>query len=151
MVHSALRPPMAYCASPGWLWWWRNRWNDWQGKPKYSEKTCPSAALSTTNLTCCPYANPGRRGGKPATNRLSYGTAKLVAEIRIKYFSDVTERELVKLTPWRCALLEKSPVAELLKDFPTFHRTRMFITTFTRALHWSLPSRQINPVHTTPS
>jgi hypothetical protein len=23
--------------------------NDWQGKPKYSEKTCPSAALSTTN------------------------------------------------------------------------------------------------------
>jgi hypothetical protein len=23
----------------------------------------------------CPDANPGRRGGKPATNRLSYGTA----------------------------------------------------------------------------
>jgi hypothetical protein len=23
-----------------------------------------------------PHANPGRRGGKPATNRLSYGTAK---------------------------------------------------------------------------
>jgi hypothetical protein len=36
----------------------------------------PSAALSTTNPTCCPDANPGRRGGKPATNRLSYGTAK---------------------------------------------------------------------------
>jgi hypothetical protein len=36
------------------------------------EKTCPSAALSTTNPTCCPDANPGRRGGKPATNRLSY-------------------------------------------------------------------------------
>jgi hypothetical protein len=60
---------MAYCASPGWLWWWRNRWNDWQGKPKYSEKTCPSAALSTTNPACRPYANPGRRGGKPASNR----------------------------------------------------------------------------------
>jgi hypothetical protein len=42
-VHSALRPPMAYCASPGRLWWWRNWWNDWQGKPQYSEKTCPSA------------------------------------------------------------------------------------------------------------
>jgi hypothetical protein len=25
--------------------------------------------------TCCPDVNPGRRGGKPATNRLSYGTA----------------------------------------------------------------------------
>jgi hypothetical protein len=24
--------------------------------------------------TCCPDANPNRRGGKPATNRLSYGT-----------------------------------------------------------------------------
>jgi hypothetical protein len=23
--------------------------NDWQGKPKYSEETCPSAALSTTD------------------------------------------------------------------------------------------------------
>jgi hypothetical protein len=26
----------------------------------------------------CPDAKPGRRGGKPATNRLSYGTAKPV-------------------------------------------------------------------------
>jgi hypothetical protein len=34
-------------------WWlWSNRWNvNWQGKPKYSEKTCPSATLSTTNPT----------------------------------------------------------------------------------------------------
>jgi hypothetical protein len=38
-------------------------------------RTYPSAALFTTNLTCCPDANPGLRGGKPATNRLSYGTA----------------------------------------------------------------------------
>jgi hypothetical protein len=42
-------------------------WNDWQWKLKYSEKTCPSAALDV---------NPGCRGGKPATNRLSYGMAK---------------------------------------------------------------------------
>jgi hypothetical protein len=28
---------------------WSNWWNeDWQGKPKYSEKTYPSATLSTT-------------------------------------------------------------------------------------------------------
>jgi hypothetical protein len=28
---------------------WSNWWNeDWQGKPKYSVKTCPSATLSTT-------------------------------------------------------------------------------------------------------
>jgi hypothetical protein len=52
----------AYCTSPGWLWGWRIWWNDdWQEKPKYSEKTFHSAS--------------DRRGGKPAINRLSYGTA----------------------------------------------------------------------------
>jgi hypothetical protein len=44
---------MAYFTWPGWLWWWRNWWNEnWQGKPKYSEKTCLSATWSTTNPTC---------------------------------------------------------------------------------------------------
>jgi hypothetical protein len=68
---------LAYCICPRWLWWWRIWWNeDWQGKPKYSEKTCPSFTLSTTNPTLPdPGSNPGRRGGKPATNRLSYGAA----------------------------------------------------------------------------
>jgi hypothetical protein len=48
----------------------------WQGKPKYSEKTCPSATLSTTNPTRHDLgSNPGRRYGKPAINRLSYDTA----------------------------------------------------------------------------
>jgi hypothetical protein len=70
---------MAYCTCPGWLWWWKDWWNeDWQGKPKYSEKTRPSATLSTTNPTLPdPSANPGHRGGKPATNRLSYGAARI--------------------------------------------------------------------------
>jgi hypothetical protein len=60
-------------------WWrlWSSWWNeDWQGIPKYSEKTYPSATLSTTNPIWPDLgSNPGRRGGKPATNRLSYGTA----------------------------------------------------------------------------
>jgi hypothetical protein len=53
-VHSALRPLLAYCTCPGWLWGWRSWWNEWfwQGKPNYSEKTCPDATLSTTNPTC---------------------------------------------------------------------------------------------------
>jgi hypothetical protein len=39
-------------------------------------KTCPSATLSTTNPTWLdPGLNPDRSGGKPATNRLSYGAA----------------------------------------------------------------------------
>jgi hypothetical protein len=62
-----------------WWWLWRNWWNEyWPGKPKYWEKTCPSATLSTTNFTWLdPGSNPGRRGGKPATNRLSYGAASV--------------------------------------------------------------------------
>jgi hypothetical protein len=53
---------------------WSSRWNEnWQGKLKYSEKTCPGATLSTINPTWPDLgSNPGRRGGKPATNGLSY-------------------------------------------------------------------------------
>jgi hypothetical protein len=48
----------------------------WQGKPKYSEKTCPSATWSIPNPTLLdPGLNLGRRGGKPVTNRLSYGAS----------------------------------------------------------------------------
>jgi hypothetical protein len=49
-----------------------------QEKQNYSEKTYPSAAFSTTNptwLELC--SNPGRRGGKSANNRLSYGAVLL--------------------------------------------------------------------------
>jgi hypothetical protein len=66
-----------------WLWCWRNWWSgDWQRKPMYSDKTCPNAALSTTNPTCCPDTNPGCRGGKPAPNRLSYGTTAFIGILK---------------------------------------------------------------------
>jgi hypothetical protein len=35
-------------------------------------KTCPSVTLLTTNPT---WTDPGLRGWRPATNRLSHGTA----------------------------------------------------------------------------
>jgi hypothetical protein len=39
-------------------------------------KTCPSATLSATNpIWADPGSNPGLRGERPATNRLSRGTA----------------------------------------------------------------------------
>jgi hypothetical protein len=39
-------------------------------------KTSPSATLSTTNPTWTdPVSNPGVRGGRPAANSLSHGTA----------------------------------------------------------------------------
>jgi hypothetical protein len=60
-----------------------------QGKPKYSETTCPRATLSITNPTWpYPGSNPGRRGGKPATKGLSYGAANLyLTEISQVIFS----------------------------------------------------------------
>jgi hypothetical protein len=49
----------------------------WQGKPKYSEKTCPSATLSSTDPTWPDQgSNTGRCGRKPAINRLNYGTVR---------------------------------------------------------------------------
>jgi hypothetical protein len=50
------------------LWWaWSSRWNENpQGKPKYSQKPCPSATLSTTNPMWPDLgSNLGLRGGKP--------------------------------------------------------------------------------------
>jgi hypothetical protein len=75
---SELRPPMGLlfipqviheCGGP--------RWNDIDTWNKRSRrKTCPSATLSTTNPTGNdPCANPGLRNERPATNRLSHGTA----------------------------------------------------------------------------
>jgi hypothetical protein len=55
-----------------------HRWNEnGRGKPKYwGEKTCPSANLSTTNLTWTDRgSNPSLRGERLVTNRLSHGTA----------------------------------------------------------------------------
>jgi hypothetical protein len=76
----------ACCTSPRW-WWWlcSNQWNaSWQGKRKYSEKTCPSATLSTTDSTWPDLGpNTGRRGGKLATNRLSYGLAVILTLINV--------------------------------------------------------------------
>jgi hypothetical protein len=46
-----------------------------RGNRSTRRKPTPNAALSTTNPTCCSGANLDRHGGKPETNRLSYGTA----------------------------------------------------------------------------
>jgi hypothetical protein len=47
-----------------------------------TERKSGRAAFSTTNPTCCPDANTGRRSGKPATNRLSYGAAELAHKFK---------------------------------------------------------------------
>jgi hypothetical protein len=47
------------------------------GETEVLGENLPSATFSTTNPTWIdPGANPGLRGERPATNRLSYGTAE---------------------------------------------------------------------------
>jgi hypothetical protein len=92
---------------------------NWHGKPKYSEKTCPGSTSSTTNPTWPdPDSNPGRRGGKPATNRLSYGAARPTSLLASFYFvffwtDSVFERNAeeavgLKTNTTRFSLTEKS-------------------------------------------
>jgi hypothetical protein len=72
---SATNWPTVPVKDDRWVWsiWWNE---NWQGKPKYLEKTRPSATLSTTNPTWPDLgSNPGSRSGKPVTNRMSYGMA----------------------------------------------------------------------------
>jgi hypothetical protein len=42
------------------------------------------------------------------------------------------------LTHYGVDLLQKPPIMQPLKNFPTFYGTRKFITVLTRAFHWSL-------------
>jgi hypothetical protein len=76
-VHSARRPLTGLLYLPRVIMRMENLVEWMAGEPKYSEKTCPDATLSTTNPTWPdPGLNPGRHGGKPATNCFSYGAAQ---------------------------------------------------------------------------
>jgi hypothetical protein len=73
---------------------------NWHRKSKYSEKTCPNSTLSTTNLTCLELgSNLDRRGGEPATNRLSYGMASFqIANAPGKYANTTAGFSLISLS-----------------------------------------------------
>jgi hypothetical protein len=78
-------------------WWvWSSRWNEnWQGKPKYSEKTYPSATLSTTNPTWPDLGSIlGRCGGKLVTNRLSYGTVLIQDLLKSEYVLSCRKKQI---------------------------------------------------------
>jgi hypothetical protein len=59
----------------------------------------------------CSEANPGRRGGNPATNRLNYGMALMVMMMMMMMM-------MTYLRSW--ALLQNLPIVQLLKNFPAF-------------------------------
>jgi hypothetical protein len=75
-----------------WWWLWRNWWNeDCAGETEVlGQKLCPSASLCTTYPTWLdPGLNPGRRGWKPASNRLSYSVDYYFA------YSSILKMEIV--------------------------------------------------------
>ena len=45
---------------------------------------------------------------------------------------------IIIITPWSKVLLKKLTGSQLVKKFPAFYGTRMFITAFTNAHHLSL-------------
>jgi hypothetical protein len=118
--HQVLRPLLAFCTAPDDRWGWL--WSNWWNEPKYSEKTCPSAILSTTNPTWPdPCANTGRRGGKSATNRLSYGAA---------FFCNYSSTKLCSYEVQmfsRCITLYFKPINPLVFIFMIYRYLFIFI------------------------
>jgi hypothetical protein len=86
--------PIVPAPDDRWWWLWNNWWNeDWQGNPKFSEKTCSTAISSTTNPTWPDQGSDvGRRGGKLTTNRLSYGTTCISPLSPVSVFSQMSDR-----------------------------------------------------------
>jgi hypothetical protein len=115
-------------------WWF---WNKvWQWKPKYSEKTCLNVTLSTTNPTWPgPDSNPGRRGGKPATNRRSYGTV-------ISLVTQTPKKKISRLW-WHLKIHHRS--------HKTYHRTVPWVSWFQFTPLYSSSGRLCGLVDRVPS
>jgi hypothetical protein len=70
-------------------------------------------------------------------------------DLHIKYIMTVVRRNITH--SWNCALLEKLPIVQLLKNFSAFYGTRRFNTVFTRALNLSLSwARSIQSIQSYP-
>jgi hypothetical protein len=97
---------------------WSSWWNElWQGKPKYSEKTYPSTTLSATISHMTRSRTPDRSGGKPATNRLSYGAALMIGFIdtSVQLQSIITAHTLNSF--WTTSVWRISDCSQSLTDF----------------------------------
>jgi hypothetical protein len=71
--------------------------------------------------------------------RKLWGTTNVSCPVLVQHLASKSIHKLIKqLPPWRWVLLQKPPVSQLLKNFPTFYWTLRFITMFTRVLLWSL-------------
>ena len=70
-----------------------------------------------------------------------YGPSSLAhADVSARYRRESIQghQRTKQLTPWSKFLLKKLTVSHLVKKFPAFYKTQMFITAFTTARHLSL-------------
>ena len=71
-----------------------------------------------------------------------YGASSLAhdADVGARYRRESTQgnQRTKQLAPWSKDLLKKLPSSQLVKKFPSFYKTQMFITEFTTARQLSL-------------
>jgi hypothetical protein len=123
-VHSALRPLIGLLCPPRVIMMMQKLVEWLAGETEELGENLPSAALSTTNPICCPYANPGRRSGRPATNRLSYGTAYRSRYCMMFYMNVRHWTHSVHLTCFLCSTaLNREAWPQILVDTTTEMRS----------------------------
>jgi hypothetical protein len=85
-VHSALQPPIGLLCQPRVIMMMEKLVEWWMaGEIEVLGENLPQCRfVQHKPHMLCPDANPGRRGGKPATNRLSYGTASIMLSVNAR-------------------------------------------------------------------
>jgi hypothetical protein len=96
------------------------------GETEVDRENLPQCRLFITNSTCWPDTNPGRRGGKPASNSLSYGTA---------FFHLYVTRPSYRV-PF-LYILSYASGFRFLQEYPTHHGG--IICTFSLTLYGNIP------------
>jgi hypothetical protein len=89
-VHSALRPIIGLLFQPRVIMMMEKMVKWLAGQTDVLGENLPQCRLPTTNRTFGPDANPGRRGGKPATDRLSRHSHCVIG-LHWHYNSDIGE------------------------------------------------------------
>jgi len=83
---------------------------------------------------------------------ITFNGSGIITVQYIPQYKIIDEIIIYLLTPWCGVLLEKLTGLQLVKKFPSFHGTRMFITALTSirqlSLSWVSPIQSIYPHHT---
>jgi hypothetical protein len=88
-----------------------------RGNRSTRRQPAPVSLCPPQTPTCCPDANPGRCGGKPATNRFSYGTDFLASYVDINPFTNVCVMRIAQEKPDR--LQNFGPIPQRRSNYST--------------------------------